>query len=154
MGSRKLQIWFPLLFAIVMIAGMAIGFQLKEKTMAARFFTVSSSSSIQELTELIKSKYVDKVSEDSINALVSTQLLEHLDPHSVFIPAKELSAVNEEMMGNFQGIGIEFRMINDTVNVMSVMKDGPAEKAGLLPGDQLLAVSDTIAVSGKKADAD
>jgi carboxyl-terminal processing protease len=154
MGSRKLQIWLPLLFAIVMIAGMAIGFQLKEKTMAARFFTVSSRSSIQELTELIKNKYVDKVSEDSINALVATQLLEHLDPHSVFIPAKELSSVNEEMMGNFQGIGIEFRMINDTVNVMSVMKDGPAEKAGLLPGDQLLAVADTVAVSGKKADAD
>ncbi|HJV18732.1 MAG TPA: S41 family peptidase [Sediminibacterium sp.] len=154
MGSRKLQIWLPLLFAMVMIAGMIIGFQLKEKTMASRFLTVSSRSSIQELTELIKNKYVDKVSEDSINALVATQLLEHLDPHSVFIPAKELSAVNEEMMGNFQGIGIEFRMIDDTVNVMSVMKNGPAEKAGLLPGDRLLAVSDTIAVSGKKMDAD
>lgn len=153
MGSRKLQVWLPLLFALVMIAGMAIGFQLKEKTMAARFFGFSRRTSLQELTELIKSRYVDKVEEDSINALASTQLLEHLDPHSVFIPAEELSDANEEMAGSFYGIGIEFRMINDTVNVITVIKDGPAEHAGILSGDKLLVVSDSVAISGKKMDA-
>jgi carboxyl-terminal processing protease len=152
MGSRKLQVWLPLLFAIVMIAGMAIGFQLKEKTMAARFFSITRKSSLQELTELIKNKYVDKVASDSINELVSSELLQHLDPHSVFIPANELSSANEDMMGNFQGIGIEFRILNDTVNVMTVLKDGPAEKSGLITGDQLLAVSDSVVISGIKAD--
>lgn len=152
MGSKKLQIWLPLLFSIVMIAGMAIGFQLKEKTMAARFFSFSNKSSIQELTDLIKSRYVDKIAVDSINALVATELLAHLDPHSVFIPAADLSSVNEEMMGNFHGIGIEFRILNDTVNVMTVLKDGPADKAGLITGDQLIAVSDTINIAGKKID--
>ena len=152
MGSRKLQVWLPLLFAIVMIAGMAIGFQLKEKTMAARFFSITRKSSLQELTELIKNKYVDKVASDSINALVSSELLQHLDPHSVFIPADELGSANEDMMGNFQGIGIEFRILNDTVNVMTVLKDGPAEKSGLITGDKLLAVADSIVISGIKAD--
>ncbi len=154
MGSKKLQVWLPLLFSGVMIVGMVIGFQLKEKTMAAKFFSMSSKSSLQELTELIKSKYVDKLQEDSINAMVATELLQHLDPHSVFIPAADLNEVNDELMGNFQGIGIEFRLINDTVHVMNVIKGGPSEKAGLQIGDKLLAVADSIAVSGKNADAD
>jgi carboxyl-terminal processing protease len=150
MGSKKLQVWLPILFAVVMIIGMAIGFQLKEKTMSPTFFGINKRSSLQELTELIKNKYVDKLAFDSVNALAATELLQHLDPHSVFIPAAELSLVNEEMQGNFEGIGIEYRLIDDTVNVMNVVKDGPSQKAGLQIGDQLLAVADTIKVSGVK----
>jgi carboxyl-terminal processing protease len=150
MGSKKLQVWLPILFAVVMIIGMAIGFQLKEKTMSPTFFGINKRSSLQELTELIKNKYVDQLAFDSINALAATELLQHLDPHSVFIPAAELSLVNEEMQGNFEGIGIEYRLIDDTVNVMNVVKDGPSQKAGLQIGDQLLAVADTIKVSGVK----
>ncbi len=150
MGSKKLQVWLPILFSIVMVVGMAIGFQLKEKTMSPTFFGMSKRSSLQELSELIKNKYVDKLAYDSINALAATELLEHLDPHSVFIPAADLSVVNEEMQGNFEGIGIEYRLIADTVNVMNVIKDGPSQKAGLQIGDQLLAVADSIKVSGVK----
>lgn len=152
MGSKKLQVWLPVLFAIVMIVGMLIGFQLKEKTMSPLFFKSSTRSSIQELTELIKNRYVDKVSEDSINGLVANELLKHLDPHSVYIPSSDLSAANEDIMGNFQGIGIEFRQMNDTVNVMSVISGGPAEKVGLMVGDQLIFVNDTVNISGKKLD--
>ncbi len=153
MGSKKLQVWLPILFSIVMIIGMAIGFKLKEKTMSPTFFGVSKRSSLQELTDLIKNKYVDKLAYDSINALAATELLEHLDPHSVFIPAADLTVVNEEMQGNFEGIGIEYRLINDTVTVMNVIKDGPSQKAGIQIGDQLLAVADTIKVSGVKVSA-
>ena len=138
MGPKKLQVWLPLLFAIVMIVGMMIGFQLKEKTLSPQFFSPGSRTTLQELTELIKTRYVDKVSQDSINELVSNELLKHLDPHSVFIPSAELQAANEDIMGNFQGIGIEFRQINDTVNVMNIMPGGPAEKVGLQAGDQLI----------------
>lgn len=152
MGSKKLQVWLPVLFSLVMIVGMMIGFQLKEKTMSPQFFSMPQRSSIQELTSLIKNKYVDKLAIDSITALAATELLQHLDPHSVFIPAKELIAVNEELQGNFEGIGIEFRIIDDTVNVLNIVKDGPAEKAGLQIGDKLLAVADTITVSGKNID--
>ena len=72
MGSKKIQVWLPILFAIVMIAGMLIGYQLKEKTGGSRFFSVSRQSSIQELIELVKGKYVDKVSADSINAAIDS----------------------------------------------------------------------------------
>ncbi len=152
MGSKKMQVWLPVLFSLVMIIGMVIGFQLKEKTMSPQFFNFSQRSSLQELTTLIKNKYGDKLAIDSINGLAARDLLQHLDPHSVYIPSKELSAINEEMMGNFEGIGIEFRVIDDTVNVMNLLKDGPSEKAGLQIGDKLLAVADTISVSGKNVD--
>jgi len=152
MGSKKLQVLLPVLFAIVMIVGMIIGFQLKEKTMSPMFFSPSSRSSLQELTELIKNRYVDKVSADSINGLVANELLKHLDPHSVFIPSADLSAANEDIMGNFQGIGIEFRQMNDTVNVMNIMPGGPAEKVGLMVGDQLLFVNDSVSIAGKRLD--
>lgn len=150
MGSKKLQVWLPVLFAAVMVVGMMIGYQLRDKTAGNRFFNLARRTSLQELVELIKGKYVDKVSADSINQLAADELLSHLDPHSVFIPADHLKEVNEELMGNFQGIGVEFQILDDTVNVMNVVKDGPSEKAGLQVGDKFLKVNDTITIAGKK----
>jgi carboxyl-terminal processing protease len=154
MGSKKMQVWLPLLFALVMITGMLIGYQLKEKTSGNRFFNLSRRSSLQELVELIKGKYVDKVATDSITQLAATELLSHLDPHSVYIPAANLKEVNEELMGNFQGIGVEFQLFNDTLNVMNVVKDGPSEKAGLQVGDKFIKVNDSITIAGKNISPD
>ena len=150
MGSKKLQVWLPILFALVMVVGMMIGYQLKDKTLGNRFFNPSRRSSLQELVELVKGKYVDKVSSDSINQLAADQLLSHLDPHSIFIPAEHLKEVNEELMGNFQGIGVEFQLLDDTVNVIHVMEEGPSAKAGLLVGDKFLKVNDSLVIAGKK----
>jgi carboxyl-terminal processing protease len=152
MSSKRLQVFLPLAFAVIMIIGMVIGFQLKEKTMSASFFSFSNRSTIQELHDLIKNRYVDRVALDSINGIVANDLLQKLDPHSVYIPREELLAVNEEMAGNFQGIGIEFRLINDTVNVMNVLSGGPADKAGMITGDKILVVNDSIQIAGVKID--
>lgn len=154
MGSKKLQVWLPVLFAIVMVIGMAIGYQLKDKTLGNRFFNLSRRTSLQELVELIKGKYVDKVSADSINQLAANELLSHLDPHSVYIPADNLKEVNEEMMGNFQGIGVEFQILDDTVHVMYVITDGPSAKAGLKVGDKMLTVNDSVVIAGRKLQPD
>lgn len=150
MGSKKLQVWLPVLFAIVMVAGMAIGYQLKDKTLGNRFFNLNRRTSLQELLELVKGKYVDKVSADSINQVAANELLSHLDPHSVYIPSDHLREVNEELMGNFQGIGVEFHLLDDTVNVTHVMEGGPSEKAGLQVGDKFLRVNDTVAIAGAR----
>lgn len=152
MSSKRIQVWLPLAFSGIMILGMVIGFQLKEKTMSASFFSFSNRSTIQELSDLIKSRYVDKIALDSINGIVASDLLQKLDPHSVYIPREELLAVNEEMAGNFQGIGIEFRLINDTVNVMNVLSGGPADKAGMITGDKILVVNDSVKIAGEKID--
>ncbi|NCI46867.1 S41 family peptidase [Sediminibacterium soli] len=154
MINKKLQVWLPVLFAVVMVVGMVIGFQLKEKTLSGKFFSLSKRGSLQELMELIKSRYVDNVATDSIGEAASNELLSRLDPHSIYIPASRLSDVNEELKGNFQGIGIEFQLINDTVNVMTVLKDGPSEKAGLQVGDKLLVANDSVVLSGKKQKMD
>ncbi len=150
MGSKKLQVWLPVLFSVVMVLGMMIGYQLKDKTLGNRFFNLNRRTSLQELVELVKGRYVDKISGDSINQLAASELLSHLDPHSVYIPADHLKEVNEEMMGNFQGIGVEFQMLDDTVNVMHVIDGGPSAKAGLEVGDKLLKVNDSVTIAGKK----
>ncbi len=154
MGSKKLQVWLPLLFALVMIAGMYIGFRLKDATSGAVFFQNTRRSSLQEVLDLIRNKYVDDLPADSLKNVVIDDVLAHLDPHSMYIPAKELDGVNEELQGNFQGIGVEFQIFNDTVNVLNVIENGPSFKAGLQVGDKLIKVNDTTNIAGKKIKSD
>ena len=150
MVRKKVQVWLPLMFSGIMALGMIIGYQLREKTTGGDSFLHNNASTpLQEAVSLIKNKYVDNVNMDSLEEPAISGLLDHLDPHSVFIPAKDLDAINEELQGNFQGIGIEFQMIRDTVNVMNVIPDGPSFKAGVQIGDKIIAVNDTINLTGK-----
>ena len=146
MGSKKFQVWLPLLFAIVMTAGMVIGYQMRERTAVANSFFQNNTNTgvLQEILSLIKNKYVDKVGTDSLKSDAINDMLAHLDPHSVYIPHSELQSVNEDLQGNFQGIGIEFQIFNDTVNVVNVIQGGPSDKAGMQIGDKMLAVNDHL----------
>jgi carboxyl-terminal processing protease len=144
---KKLQVWLPLLFAIVMIAGMLIGFRLRGNIANSGFFNTRKQTPVQEVIDLVNRKYVDHVSMDSLSDDAVQGMLAHLDPHSVFIPAVDLSEVNEDLQGNFEGIGIEFQIFDDTVNVMNVLAGGPSDKSGLQVGDKLLKVGDS-AVAG------
>ncbi len=156
MGSKKFQVWLPLLFAIVMTAGMVIGYQMREKTTGANSFFQNNTSTniLQEIVGLINSKYVDKVAPDSLKTDAINDMLAHLDPHSVYIPPADLAGVNEDLQGNFQGIGVEFQIFNDTVNVINVIQNGPAEKAGMQVGDKMLRVSDSAVIAGRKIQPD
>jgi carboxyl-terminal processing protease len=154
MGSKKLQVWLPVLFAIVMVAGMMIGYQLKDKSAGNKFFNLNRRTSIQDLVELIRNRYVDKVNIDSINQLAASELLSHLDPHSVYIPANKVKEANEDLAGNFQGIGVEFLILQDTVNIMHVIEGGPSETAGLKVGDRMLKVNDSVPVAGVQISSD
>ena len=154
MVNKKLQVWLPLLFSVLVIIGMIIGFQLHDKTNSAIFMGSGKKNTIQEVVDLIKERYVDSDKADSVSQAVIDNLLAHLDPHSVYIPSKYLKDVNDELQGNFQGIGVEYQLINDTVNVMNVIKDGPGEKAGLQVGDMLIKANDTTALTGKQVSSD
>jgi carboxyl-terminal processing protease len=155
MVSKKIQVWLPLLFAIVMALGMIIGYQLRAKTTGGdSFLHTVNTSPLQEAIGLIKNKYVDKVDMDSLDGPAINGLLEHLDPHSIFIPADELQGINDDLRGNFQGIGVEFQIIRDTVNVMNVIPDGPSFKAGVQIGDKIIAVNDSINLTGKTVTSD
>ncbi len=117
------------------------------------FFSTEKRRPIQEIMDLIQNKYVDDVKMDSLADTAIQAMLNKLDPHSVFIPAEELQQVNEDLAGKFFGIGIEFNIFDDTLNVINVIKDGPSFKAGLLTGDKFLKVGDSI-IAGRKTDAD
>ncbi|TCZ68098.1 S41 family peptidase [Flaviaesturariibacter aridisoli] len=148
MRNKKLQVWLPLLFSLVMISGMFFGFRLHQQTGTGKgFFAREGRSSLQEAIDLIRSKYVDKVRIDSLQDNAMEGLMNQLDPHSVYIPNREVSEANEDIAGNFEGIGVEFNIFSDTVNVLYVVPGGPGEKAGLQIGDRIIQVNDANIVS-------
>lgn len=150
----KIFTYLPILLAIVLVAGIYLGKMLNNSNPKnIRFLTdnnsQASSDKINFLLTLIQKNYVDTVNIENISEKAIIDLLEQLDPHSVYIPAKELNEVNETMQGNFEGIGIEFNVIRDTLCVLSVISGGPSEKAGLMPGDKIISVNDST-IAGKK----
>jgi carboxyl-terminal processing protease len=141
MGNKKLQVWLPLIFSIVMIIGMVLGYQLGSKDGSRKgFFSSNNRSVLQEAVDLIRRRYVDAVQLDSLQGRAIQEMMTGLDPHSVYFPPVELKAANEDLAGNFEGIGVEFNIFNDTVHVINVMPKGPSEKAGLAVADKIIAV--------------
>jgi carboxyl-terminal processing protease len=149
MRNKKLQVWLPLLLSICMVAGMFIGYWIKGNMPDNGIFFVEKERPVQQVLDLIKRKYVDNENIDSLGNLAIQTILSKLDPHSIYLPAQELKQVNEDLEGQFFGIGIEFNIIHDTINVVNVLSKGPSEKAGLLIGDQIIKVDDSI-VAGKQ----
>ena len=143
MSKKKLQVWLPLIFSLVMITGMVFGFKLHQETGGKNFFARDKKTSLQETLDLIRNKYVDKVGLDSLQDDAINEVMNHLDPHSVYIPATDVASANEELAGNFEGIGIEFNRFNDTVHVLYVIPGGPSDKTGLQIGDKIVKVNDS-----------
>jgi carboxyl-terminal processing protease len=153
MTHKKLNIWLPLLFSITTIIGMLVGYKMHDSMPGRKFFSTDKRNTLQEITDLINNRYVDKIESQKLTDTAIEAILSKLDPHSVYIPAKELEQVNEEIKGSFYGIGIQFNMIEDSLNIIQIVENGPAEKAGLLIGDIILKAGDS-AVSGIKITSD
>ncbi len=97
---------------------------------------------LQTVLNLIRNDYVDEVDLDSLLENTLPSLLTNLDPHSAYIPAADLQAVNDDLDGSFSGVGIQFMINNDTIVVLEVISGGPSEKVGILPGDRIIKVDD------------
>ncbi|MEZ3559071.1 MAG: S41 family peptidase [Duncaniella sp.] len=138
------SVWMPLALAVALVAGMWIG---------SSFFNSrhswNSRTKLDTILEIIDKNYVDEIDTDSILEASFSGLMSHLDPHSVYIPASDLQSVNEELEGSFSGIGISFNMLGDTINVLEVISGGPSEKVGILPGDRIITINDSL-VAGQK----
>ncbi|MEN9569726.1 MAG: hypothetical protein RL172_957 [Bacteroidota bacterium] len=147
--NKKFKVWLPLLLSISMILGMMLGYRMKGSMPGKSFFSTDSPYPLQEVYDLVKNKYVDEVEMAKITDTAITAMLAHLDPHSVLIPAEELDAVNEDISGNFFGIGVEFDVLDDTIHVLNVMPDGPSAKAGIITGDKFIKVNDSV-IAGTK----
>lgn len=131
---------FGLFFGNLIALKASRGNKIKNLT---EYFS-GSNNKVDELLSLIDEQYVDTVNVDSITDEVMADLVSKLDPHSVYIPAKDLEAVNSELEGSFSGIGVQFNIQNDTVMIVSVISGGPSEKVGLMAGDRIVKVNDTI----------
>lgn len=136
------KIWQPFIYALLIAAGILIGIWLKPGTSAGGFI-FSTKSKIGQLINIIDQAYVDEVNIDSIEEITIDNLLTQLDPHSVYIPARDLQQANEGLEGNFDGVGIEFSILNDTILVANAIADGPSAKAGIKPGDRIIKVDST-----------
>ena len=119
----------PLFYAFLILLGIFIGVFFKGNFNLGAL-TQKNQQPIQEMIDLVQSKYVDTVSNDSAGIKLANYYLDQLDPHSVYIPPADLNEVNEQLLPNYKGIGIEFQQYRDSVFVAYVIKDGPADKAG------------------------
>src|SRR5574343_1010160 len=151
---KKLQIWWLVLFAVTMIVGMWIGYKLNDNIPDGQgFFSGSRKASVQEVVDLLERKYVDSVHTDSLTDDAIASMLKRLYPHTIYIPAALTVESNEDLQGNYEGIGVEYFFINDTVNAVNIRKEGPSDKAGLKVGDKFIKVGDSV-IAGNNINAD
>ncbi len=153
------KVYLPFVFALVLTLGFYLGLHLRTPGDPGRessFFSVGldRSNKINDVLNYIHSSYVDSVSREYLTEESIRNLLKSLDPHSSYIPASEFRRLNDPLMGSFEGIGIEFNMIQDTVVVIHPIPGGPSEKAGIMPGDRIIKVEDTLIAGVNKSTAD
>lgn len=135
----------PIYFAIAVIFGIGIGTFFSGKSTGLSIGDSSKEKKIKRLLNYIEQDYVDDVNTDDLLDNAITKMLQKLDPHSTYISKEELQAVTENMQGNFVGIGVQFRMIGDTITIIQPIKGGPSIKQGIKAGDRILmANKDTL----------
>lgn len=105
------------------------------------------TSKVQKVLQIVESRYVDKVALDTLQDYAITEILAHLDPHSAYLPPRKVQSINENLQGSFDGIGIEYYTVNDTLLVTNLVPGGPADIAGIRRGDKIIWVND-VQVSG------
>lgn len=131
----------PLIMAACVVVGIIIGTFYANHFSSNRLNIINSGSNrLSNLLHIINDQYVDKVDIDSLVDMAIPQILADLDPHSVYFSAKDVPAVGDDLKGSFSGVGIEFTIRQDTIHVQNVIKNGPAQKVGVLAGDKIVSV--------------
>lgn len=150
--SFRNKIILPLAFTAIFILGMWAGIRflngMPEGKKGFSFFR-GGSKKIDQLFQLIKQQYVDTVDMTQLEDETIEEALAKLDPHSTYIPAKELESVNEPLEGHFEGIGVEFSIINDTIFIVAALPGGPSEALGIKSGDKIIRINGKD-MAGKK----
>ena len=148
MKSNKKNRFIPIIIAVSVILGVFIGnFYSKRQSLGSQIGVFKlGSNKINALLRVVEEQYVDSVDIDEIIEDALPNILAELDPHSTYIPAKDLEAVNSELEASFSGIGVAFTIQHDTIHINSVIQGGPSEKVGILPGDRIVTVDDSLFV--------
>jgi len=146
---------FPTVTVVTLLLGFLLGNAVSNKVNAQRFIIQNGQiistpdSKVSQLLQLLEHAYVEPINMDSLTDEAMQELVQKLDPHSAYIPKKDLEMVNSELSSSFSGIGVQFTIQNDTIHIVAVVSGGPSESLGLLAGDMIVEVNDTAFV-GKK----
>ena len=142
MKEKKNNRFMPLIMALCVVLGILLGTFYANHFGGTRLNIITSGSNrINNLLNIINDQYVDSVDIDSLVEIAIPQILSELDPHSVYISAKDAQVTADELKGSFGGVGIEFVIRNDTIQVQGVIANGPAERAGVLAGDKIVTIN-------------
>lgn len=156
MSERSPKFLYPLAFSLVLVFGVYLGSRIAPASSGKPSHSQSRSAytKIDSILQFIDNRYVDSINADSLVQILINRMLNKpetidslfkmLDPHSNYIPAAELQSFNEDLQGNFDGIGIEFNILNDTIYVVAPLSGGPSEKLGILSGDKIIAIDDSV----------
>lgn len=152
-SNRRFFIYLPIAFALVLIAGIFLGTKLYKVAILNNSsfinFRSGDNNTLNDVINYLSQEYVDSIGKQQLRESAIKGLLESLDPHSMYIPASEFKEANDPLMGNFDGIGVQFRIERDTVAVINTVTGGPSEKVGMLAGDRIVKVDGKL-FTGKK----
>lgn len=143
--NKKITILIPLLIAVSVAGGILIGNLLNKNSQTGFVgLNIGGQNKISEILTYINQGYVDSVNTSEIIEKTIPEILKNLDPHTTYIPPTDMKEVQEEMTGKFSGIGVQFSIMEDTVRVIEVISGGPSSKVGIMPGDRIVRVNDSI----------
>ena len=140
----------PIIIILLFLAGIVVGILInKGDDLRQQASHIEGNSKFDEVMWYVGHEYVDVPDVRGLQDHAITAMMDELDPHSAYISLEEFNEVNDPLMGSFDGIGVQFRLEKDTIAVVSVIKGGPSEKVGLLGGDRIVYIDDTLAAGVK-----
>ncbi len=149
--KKRSFIYLPIVFAVILIIGIYLGIQITPGLSSDKnnLLSLNRYDKFTDVINYIQKEYVDSTNREQLTEVAISSMLLNLDPHSVYIPALKFDAANDPLEGNFDGIGVQFRIIKDTIMVINPVSGGPSEKVGIRAGDRIVKVDGEL-VAGKK----
>ena len=143
----------PLVVAVLLLAGILFGLYIN-KGINGKRYNVEGGSKFDEVMWYVGNDYVEVPDTHKLQDEAIAAMMEKLDPHSAYISLDEFNEVNDPLLGSFDGIGVQFRLEKDTIAIVNVIKGGPSEKVGIMAGDRIIYVDDTLVASQKLENED
>lgn len=152
---NKKNPYLPFIFAVVLVAGIALGYIISLNTaLKTPIGKKVENNKMESILNYVHQKYVDTVDVEKLEEKAINEMLSSLDPHSFYIPPADLTNVNDDMRGNFEGVGVQFFIVDDTITIVDAIAGGPSEAIGIMAGDKIIMVNDSVVagVGVKNAD--
>ena len=153
-NQQKTNPYSPFIYALILSFGVMLGFIVNSMTIGKQSIAHRGYDKIEDILNYIDQKYVDTINRTQLMDKTIDKMLSNLDPHSVYIPAQDVSEANEGLEGNFEGVGIEFFIVQDTITVVTAISGGPSELAGIKAGDRIIKINDSIVAGIKIKDTE